>query len=76
MIITSVPFIEELKVFVRSNRSYAAKTGQTDNIVSSALLCIRILGEIQNWDDEIHDTLADIISSDDDLDLPMPGIFV
>jgi hypothetical protein len=75
MSIMSIPFIEELKSFVRSNRSYSAKTGQCDNIISSALLCMRILHEIQNWDDEIYNTLADIIKSDDDVDLPMPIIF-
>jgi hypothetical protein len=76
MNINSISLCEELKSFVRSNRSYAAKAGQTDDIVMSSLLCIRILNEIQNWDDEIHDTLADIINVNDEDVEPMPAIFV
>lgn len=76
MDIKSIPMIQELKSFVKSNRSYAAKVGSTDDIVSSSLLCMRILTEIQNWDTDVYDELADIIDIDDENVEPMPGIFI
>lgn len=75
MAINSKPLVLELKSFVRSNRSYAAKSGDADDIVLSAILCMRILTEVQNWDSELFDEIADIIDTDDASSDPMPGIF-
>lgn len=75
MVINSKPMIHELKSFVKSNKSYKAKVGQTDDIVMSGLLCMRILLELQNWDVDVFENLADIINIDDENIEPMPGIF-
>ena len=75
MVIKSMPLIHELQSFVKSNKSYKAKVGQSDDIVLSALLCMRILTELQNWDSDVHDKLADIIDIEDENVEPMPGIF-
>ena len=72
----SKTLVREIKSFVKDNRSYSAKHGENDDIVMSSLLCIRILSEIQNWDDTVYNRLADIIElEDDDVD-PMPMILV
>lgn len=76
LIVKSMPMVMELKAYVKNNRSYNARTGQTDDIISSALLCMRILTEVQNWDSGVYDELADIIDIADDATEPMPGIFV
>lgn len=76
MVIKSSPFIHELKAFVKSNKSYKARTGQHDDIIMSALLCIRILTELQNWDENVYNKLADIIDINDEDVEPMPAIFV
>ncbi len=75
MEIRSVPLITELKSFIKSNRSYAAQSGDLDDIVMSTLLCIRILNEIQQYEKDIYDRLAEIIESDGDDHNPMPIIF-
>ena len=64
----------ELKSFVRSNRSFRAKTNQRDDIVLSALLCMRILNEVQNYDQETYEKLAEIIELGDEERDPMPLI--
>jgi len=75
MIVNSMPMVSELKSFVRDNRSFKARVGQSDDTVLSGLLCMRILTEVQNWDSDIYNELADIIDIDDGTADPMPGIF-
>jgi len=74
--VLSMPLAAELKTFIRDNRSYSGKSGTKDDIVASTLLCMRILTELQNWDGDIYDELADIIDVEDDGSGPMPGIFL
>ena len=76
MFIKSMPLIHELNNFIRSNKSFKARLGKKDDIVMSTLLCLRVLNELQNWDEEIHDRLADIIDVDDENIEPTPAIFV
>lgn len=71
----SKPLVTELKTFVKSNRSYAAKSGDTDDIVMSAMLSVRILSEVQNYEKNLYDRLADIIEHEGEDD-PLPAIFV
>lgn len=72
--IESKTLIREIKSFVRTNKSYAAKQGESDDIVMSLLLCVRMLGEIQEWDSEIYDRLAQIIETESTEDDPLPLI--
>lgn len=74
MILSSKPLVRELKSFVRDNKSFSAKSGESDDIVMSLLLSVRILNEIQNWDDNVYERLANVISLDEDEDDPMPLI--
>lgn len=47
--IHSATLISELKTFVASGGSYAAKTGETDDLVMAALLVVRLLQHLQNY---------------------------
>jgi len=76
MEIRSIPLITELKSFIKSNRSYAAQKGDKDDLVSSTLLCIRILNEIQQYEKDVYDRLAEIINLDDSNNDPLPFILV
>jgi hypothetical protein len=51
--------ISELKVFVASGQSYAAKIGEHDDLVMAVLLIIRMVQLLQNYDSSLDDELRD-----------------
>lgn len=69
--IASKNLISELKVFVASGGSYAAKIGETDDLVMSMLLAVRIATFLREFDPALDAQLKD--SSEPDL-LPLPFI--
>jgi len=73
MKIRSASLVSELKTFVAHGVSYAAKPGETDDLVMAALLAVRMLQLLQTYDTSIDTHLrdhGDIIVS------PMPFISV
>ena len=74
MEVRSTVLAGELKSFVRSNRSFKAKNTEKDDIVLSSLLCMRILNEVQNYDQTTYEKLAEIIELEDEDRDPMPLI--
>lgn len=74
MIINSIQTIRELKNFISHRKSYAAKSGQTDDLISSILLIVRMLDIIINMGIEnVSDDLKETITDDDIWgDDPMP----
>ncbi len=74
MEIRSKNLVQELKSFVKSNRSYKAKATEHDDIVLSSLLCMRILDEVQTYDQGTYEKLAEIIELGDEERDPMPLI--
>ena len=54
--------------------TYRAKPGETDDLVSSILLVIRIMGVLQDWDPRIYNTFKSIEDTED-YQPPMP-IFI
>ena len=74
MTVYSKPLISELKSFVATGSSYNAKSGGTDDLVSSTLLAIRMMAVLKDWDPRVYNTFtqADQI---DDYEPPMP-IFI
>ena len=68
--ICSMPLISELKTFVASRGSYAAVTGQTDDLVSALLLSVRMIGVIQTFDSKISEVYTDHT----EIVVPMPFI--
>jgi hypothetical protein len=71
--IASKNLISELKTFVAHGTSYAAKTGETDDLVMSMMLVVRMLQLLQgfdaNLDKQVRDTLDDFVE-------PMPFILI
>jgi hypothetical protein len=73
MVINSHNLISEFKNFVASGGSYAAKPGETDDLVMSLLLAIRMVQILQNFDPELDTRLR---GNDVDYIEPMPFIML
>jgi len=69
MTIVSKPLISELKTFVAHGPSYAAKPGETDDLVMALILVIRIAMMLQSFDSQIDYTMKDSL---EDVIEPMP----
>jgi hypothetical protein len=74
MTIYSAPLIDELRNFVQTSASFAARVGKHDDLVSATLLTIRILLIISHWDSEVNNRLSDAVDLDDVEIAPMPFI--
>jgi len=65
MAVVSRPLISELKTFVAHGASYAAKPGETDDLVMSLILIVRMAQMLQSFDSQLDlkmkDSLEDII---------------
>jgi len=73
MIICSKNLISELKTFVASGAGFAAKIGETDDLVSATLLSLRIIQSLQSYDADLDQKLRD---TTDDYIAPMPFIMI
>jgi hypothetical protein len=71
MKIKSKPLISELKNFVAIGTSYAAKPGETDDLVMSCLLATRMLQLLQSYHTDLDSHLKD---HGDNIVEPMPFI--
>jgi len=71
--ISSSNLISELKNFVASGGSFAAKPGETDDLVMSLLLVVRMIQTLQNFDPELDNKLRD---GDADFIEPMPFVML
>ena len=69
MVINSSPLVSELKTFVAHGTSYAAKPGETDDLVMSTLLVIRMMMILQNFHTEMDSQMRDF---SDSMVEPMP----
>jgi hypothetical protein len=72
--INSAPFISELKNYVATGASYKAKAEESDDLVASMLLAVRMMGVLRDWDPRIYASFKSL-TNDDDYEIPMP-IFV
>ena len=70
--IASKMFISELKNFIAKGTSFEAKIGETDDLVMSMLLAIRMMQCIQNFDSSVDERLR----NEDDFIAPMPFIMM
>ena len=73
MKVRSPSLISELKTFVASGTGYAAKPGETDDLVMSTVLAVRMLQLLQTYDNDINNQLRD---HGDIIIPPMPFISV
>ena len=59
MVINSKSLITELKAFVASGGSYAAKIGDTDDLVMSSLLVVRIFQLLSDYNSDLESHIRD-----------------
>jgi hypothetical protein len=71
--IASKPLVSELKTFVANGSSYAAKIGETDDLVMSMILAVRMATFLREYDPNLDEKLKD---SSDDIIMPMPFIMI
>ena len=68
--------LSELKVFVSRSNTYEARPGQTDDLIMSMIVALRMTDYIATWDDASQAAITSSISTDDNnYDAPMP-IFI
>jgi hypothetical protein len=76
MKLNSKGILSELKVFVSRGNTFEARTGQTDDLIMSMILAIRMTDYISTWDTKSQAAINSNISTTDDMDLghdsPMP----
>jgi hypothetical protein len=70
--ISSKNLISELKTFVAHGTSFAAKPGESDDLVMSAILAIRMIQAVQEFDADLDETLR----GQDETILPLPFILM
>ena len=68
MTVNSRSLISELKAFVAHGGSYAAKIGDSDDLVMASLLVIRILQQLSDY----HSDLETQIRDHDEMVAPLP----
>jgi hypothetical protein len=74
----SKPLISEFKNFVARANSFASKPGESDDLVMSLVLAIRMIEFIGTFEDDVYDAINSNIDSSggwddlDDDDAPMP----
>lgn len=73
MTINSKNLISELKTFVADGPSFSAKIGETDDLVTSTLLVLRIVQALQSYDSELDEKMRDSV---EDYIAPMPFILI
>ena len=59
MTVHSAALISELKTFVASGLSFAAKIGETDDLVMSMLLAVRMMQILQSYYTELDSQMTD-----------------
>lgn len=72
MTICSKNLISELKTFVSNGASYAAKPGETDDLVMSLVLAVRMAQQLQRYDANLDNVMKDSL---DEIIMPMPFIY-
>jgi hypothetical protein len=73
MVIKSKSLVSELKNFVASGNTYKAKIGETDDLVMSTLLIVRMALQLRNYDQDLSENLRDEL---EDIIEPMPFILI
>lgn len=71
--IASKSLISELKTFVASGNSFAAKIGETDDLVMSMLLAVRMAVFLREFDPNLDEHLKEVA---DEMVMPMPFIMI
>jgi len=76
MKVHSKGLVSEMKNFIKTSVSFAAKPGCHDDLVSATLLCVRLLDIVKDFDPELTDQLRDVIELEGESDAPMPFVLM
>jgi hypothetical protein len=71
--VASKALVSELKTFIASGSGYAAKLGETDDLVMSLILAVRMAVFLREFDPNLDEKLKD---DRDDIIMPMPFIMI
>lgn len=74
--VSSHALVREIKNFVAKGDSFAAKSGEHDDLVSAMLLVIRMVEIIQHWDEDFSDKLKETLDTEEMEIEPMPMAFL
>ncbi len=69
--IASKPLLRELKTFIARGNSYAAKSGETDDLVMAVNLIVRMSMEVSKYEEDAFEYLNDDFEDGDGME-PMP----
>lgn len=75
MEIASNALLRETKTFIARGAAYAAKDGETDDLVMAALLVVRIANQVAQYDETTYNELKDSFSDEESVE-PMPISFL
>lgn len=75
MEIASSALLRETKTFIARGSGYAAKDGETDDLVMAALLVVRIANQVAQYDENTYNELRDSFDDEDNIE-PMPVSFL
>ena len=70
MVINSNNLLRELKNFVARGAGFAAKEGETDDLVLATILCLRVTEVVMSWDPTTYERLVN--AGTDEVLKPMP----
>ena len=81
LFLKSKPIVSELKNFVSNANSFKAKPGQTDDLVMSMVLALRMVDYISTFEDDVYNAVSSGLGwnsfddeDGDDYDQPLPVI--
>ena len=75
MEIASSALLQELKTFIARGSSFAAKDGETDDLVMATVLVVRIAQQVAQYDESAYDELKDSFTDEESVE-PMPFVFL
>lgn len=71
IVLNSKSLVSEVKGFVRSGAGFQAKQGYNDDLISATLLCIRLVGIISKYEENLEDVLKEQFEDESDEPLPI-----
>jgi Terminase large subunit, T4likevirus-type, N-terminal/Terminase RNaseH-like domain len=71
MKVSSKNLIREMKNFIAAGQSFAAKQGETDDLVMASILSVRMIQLLMNWDQHLFERLQDEVEKAEIM-MPMP----
>lgn len=72
MIINSSSLLSELKNYEAKGATFAAKWGETDDLISATLLIIRMAKIVSEWNQSLYESMQENLKEED---MPMPIVF-